>query len=62
MERSDPVAMGDVRRSRGLGTIPAEDTASVSDALAIEAKHNIARVLGIPIASVEMFGMRTAPA
>jgi len=50
---SDPVAMADVRRERGLGTIPTEDTATVDDALAIEAKVNIARVLEVPVRSVE---------
>ena len=50
---SDPVAMAEVRRERGLGTIPTEDTATVDDALAIEAKLNIARVLDVPVRSVE---------
>ena len=52
---SDPVVMSDVRRERGLGTIPTEDTATVDDALAIEAKVNIARVLDVPVRSVERF-------
>ena len=56
---SDPVAMADVRRERGLGTIPTEDTATVADALAIEAKLNIARVLDVPINCVERFKERT---
>lgn len=50
---SDPVTMADVRRERGLGTIPTEDTATVNDALAVEAKVNIARVLDVPVRSVE---------
>jgi dimethylamine--corrinoid protein Co-methyltransferase len=50
---SDPVAMSDVRREMGLGTIPAEDTATTRDALAIEAKLNIARVLGVQVRSAE---------
>jgi dimethylamine--corrinoid protein Co-methyltransferase len=50
---SDPVTMAEVRRARGLGTIPTEDTATVSDALAIEAKLNIARVLDVPVRSAE---------
>jgi dimethylamine--corrinoid protein Co-methyltransferase len=50
---SDPVAMSDVRREKGLGTIPTEDTATPSDALAIEAKLNIARVLGVQVRSAE---------
>ena len=52
---SDPVMMSDVRRERGLGTIPTEDTATVADALAIEAKVNISRVLDVPVRSVERF-------
>jgi dimethylamine--corrinoid protein Co-methyltransferase len=50
---SDPVAMADVRREMGLGTIPTEDTATPGDALAIEAKLNIARVLGVQVRSAE---------
>jgi len=50
---SDPVTMSDVRRERGLGTIPTEDTATVNDALAIEAKVNIARVLDVPVRSAQ---------
>ena len=52
---SDPVAMYDVRRELGLGTIPTEDTATVNDALAIEAKVNIARVLDVPVRAAERF-------
>jgi dimethylamine--corrinoid protein Co-methyltransferase len=58
---SDPVTMSDVRRERGLGTIPTEDTATVHDALAIEAKVNIARVLDVPVRSVERLAALTAP-
>jgi dimethylamine--corrinoid protein Co-methyltransferase len=50
---SDPVALSEVRREKGLGTIPTEDTATPSDALAIEAKLNIARVLGVQVRSAE---------
>ncbi len=57
---SDPVVMSDVRRERGLGTIPTEDTATVEDALAIEAKVNISRVLDVPVRSVERFRALTA--
>jgi dimethylamine--corrinoid protein Co-methyltransferase len=57
---SDPVVMSDVRRERGLGTIPTEDTATVADALAIEAKVNISRVLDVPVRSVERFRALTA--
>lgn len=52
---SDPVAMADVRRALGLGTIPTEDTATPGDALALEAKVNIARLLDVPVRSVERF-------
>jgi dimethylamine--corrinoid protein Co-methyltransferase len=50
---SDPVTMSDVRRAMGIGTIPTEDTATPCDALAIEAKLNIARVLGVQVRSAE---------
>lgn len=50
---SDPVTMTDVRRAHGLGAIPTEETASTEDALALEAKVNISRVLGVPVRSVE---------
>ena len=50
---SDPVTMSNVRREHGLGTIPTEDTATVHDALGIEAKVNIARVLEVPVRSAE---------
>ena len=52
---SDPVAMAEVRRELGLGTIPTEDTATLDDALALEAKVNIARLLDVPVRSVERF-------
>lgn len=57
---SDPVAMADVRREMGLGTIPTEDTATPGDPLAIEAKSNVARLLGVPIRSVERLRELTA--
>jgi dimethylamine--corrinoid protein Co-methyltransferase len=50
---SDPVTMSDARRACGLGTIPTEDTATVNDALGVEAKVNIARVLEVPVRSAE---------
>jgi dimethylamine--corrinoid protein Co-methyltransferase len=58
-ELSDPVTMSDVRRALGLGTIPTEDTATVDDALGLEAKVNIARVLDVPVRSVERLGALT---
>jgi hypothetical protein len=45
--------LSEVRREKGLGTIPTEDTATPSDALAIEAKLNIARVLEVPVRAAE---------
>jgi hypothetical protein len=56
---SDPVAMADVRRALGLGTIPTEDTATCDDALGLEAKVNIAHVLDVPVRSVERLGALT---
>ena len=50
---SDPIIMADVRRALGLGTIPSEETASVEDALAVEAKVNISRLLEVPVRSTE---------
>jgi hypothetical protein len=51
--------MADVRRSLGLGTIPSEETATVEDALGLEAKVNVARVLDVPVRSVERFAALT---
>ena len=56
---SDPVAMADVRRALGLGTIPSEETATVEDALGLEAKVNIARVLDVRVRSVERLAALT---
>jgi dimethylamine--corrinoid protein Co-methyltransferase len=56
---SDPVTMAEVRRDLGLGTIPTEDTATLEDALALEAKVNIARLLDVPVRSVERFDALT---
>ncbi len=56
---SDPVTMADARRALGLGTIPCEDTATVDDALGLEAKVNIARVLGVPVRAVERLAALT---
>jgi dimethylamine---corrinoid protein Co-methyltransferase len=50
---SDPVTMSEVRREQGLGTIPTEDTATPGDALAIEAKLNVARTLEVQVRSAE---------
>jgi hypothetical protein len=56
---SDPIVMADVRRALGLGTLPTEETATVEDALAVEAKVNIARLLDVPIRSVERLAALT---
>jgi dimethylamine---corrinoid protein Co-methyltransferase len=56
---SDPVTMADARRALGLGTIPTEDTATTDDALGLEAKVNIARVLDVPVRSVERLAALT---
>jgi hypothetical protein len=58
---SDPVTMAEVRRELGLGTIPTEDTANAEDALAVEAKVNISRLLGVPVRAVERFERLTRP-
>jgi dimethylamine--corrinoid protein Co-methyltransferase len=56
---SDPVTMSEARRALGLGTIPTEDTATPDDALAIEAKVNIARVLDVPVRAAERLAALT---
>jgi len=59
-ELSDPVAMADVRKDLGLGTITTEDTATVEDPVAIEAKVNIARLLDVPVRAAERLEQLTA--
>lgn len=56
---SDPVAMEQLRRDNGLGTIAMTSTTSPGEAGMMEAKVNIARVLDIPINCVERFKART---
>ena len=52
-ELSDPVVMNDVRRDRGLGRIPVQDATYPREPGAIEAKSNVAELLGVPINAVE---------
>lgn len=61
---SDPVAMLDVRKALRLGAISeAGEVAGIADAQSIEAKFNIAELLGLPICSVTRFrAMVGAPA
>jgi dimethylamine---corrinoid protein Co-methyltransferase len=51
----DPVAMHDIRRDLGLGRIQVQDLTYPGHAGAMEAKFRIARVLDVPINSVERF-------
>jgi dimethylamine--corrinoid protein Co-methyltransferase len=56
MDLSDPVAMLDVRKERGLGSATeAGEILYVDDPVGIEAKFHISELLGIPINSVERF-------
>ena len=56
MDLSDPVAMLDVRKERGLGSsTEAGEILYVDDPLGIEAKFHIAELLDIPVNSVERF-------
>jgi hypothetical protein len=55
---SDPLAMEQIRRDKGLGTLPFTSSVHPDEAGMIEAKFNIARVLDIPINCVERFKTR----
>jgi len=56
MDLSDPVAMLDVRKERGLGSsTEAGEILYVDDPFGIEAKFHIAELLDIPVNSVERF-------
>jgi dimethylamine--corrinoid protein Co-methyltransferase len=59
-ELSDPVVMNEVRRDRGLGRVPVQDATYPGEPGGIEAKHNIAALLGVPINAVERFAGYTA--
>jgi dimethylamine--corrinoid protein Co-methyltransferase len=53
---SDTTVMLDVRKELGLGSImEAGEVVSVNDPIALEAKFNIAELLGIPVNCVERF-------
>ena len=55
---SDPVAMETIRLEKGLGTLPCTSAVHPAEAGMMEAKFNIANLLGIPINSVERFKQR----
>jgi len=60
MDLSDPVAMLDVRKERGLGSsTEAGEILYVDDPFGLEAKFHIAELLGIPVSSVELFNAMT---
>jgi dimethylamine--corrinoid protein Co-methyltransferase len=56
---SDPIAMADVRAELGLGRIVTFEATYPDEPNAIEAKFNIADLLGLPINCVERFKERT---
>lgn len=57
---SDPVVMLDVRKERGLGSsTEAGEILYADDPMGLEAKFHIARLLDIPINSVERFAAMT---
>jgi dimethylamine---corrinoid protein Co-methyltransferase len=55
IDLSDPVAMLDIRKEKGLGSLYESEITNVDEPIAIEAKFNISALLGIPINSVELF-------
>ncbi len=60
MDLSDPVAMLEVRKERGLGSATeAGEILYVDDPVGLEAKFHIADLLEIPISSVERFKAMT---
>ena len=60
MDLSDPVAMLDVRKERGLGSATeAGEILYVDDPVGLEAKFHIAELLDIPVSSVERFKAMT---
>ena len=56
---SDPVAMEQIRREKGLGTLAATSSTHPDEPGMMEAKFNISRLLDIPINCVERFEKRT---
>ena len=57
---SDPVIMNEVREKLGFGRITTFEISHPAQPVAIEAKFNIADVLGVPVNSVRRFAARTA--
>ena len=55
---SDPVVMSDVREEYGLGRITTFEISHPTQAVAIEAKFNVERTLGVPVNSVRRFRER----
>lgn len=55
---SNPSVMSDVRSEHGFGRIHSYAISHPNEAVAMESKHRIADVLGIPINSVERFDDR----
>jgi dimethylamine--corrinoid protein Co-methyltransferase len=53
---SDPLAMEDVRREHQLGRITTFEISYPTESSAMEAKFNIAGLLGLPINCVTRFG------
>jgi dimethylamine--corrinoid protein Co-methyltransferase len=53
---SDPALMLDLRKELGLGSIvESGEVIGIDDAIALEAKFNVAELLELPIACVERF-------
>ena len=52
---SDPVVMNEVRRDRGLGRIPVQDATYPGEPAGMEAKANIAALLGVPVNAVRRY-------
>jgi dimethylamine--corrinoid protein Co-methyltransferase len=55
---SDPTAMEQIRLEKGLGTLPFTSSVHPGEAGMMEAKFNIAKVLGVEINCVERFKER----
>jgi hypothetical protein len=55
---SDPVVMHEIREQLGLGRIITFEISHPTQAVAIEAKFNVADVLGVPVNSVRRFEAR----
>ena len=55
---SDPVIMNEVRETLGFGRIATFEISHPTQPVAIEAKFNVADVLGVPVNSVRRFEER----